>query len=172
MKIIPCDESYSDQILAIMNEVIVNTTIIYDYAPRGNDYIRSWFGEKKMKNYPVIGAVDDEGKMLGFATYGSFRSRPAYKYTVEHSLYVHQDHRRMGLGKILLHEIIQTATRQEYHNLVAGIDSSNVESIQLHKSFGFEFCGRIRQAGFKFAKWLDLEFYQLILSTPARPVEE
>jgi phosphinothricin acetyltransferase len=108
---------------------------------------------------------------MGFGSYGIFRAWPAYKYTVEHSLYIHKDHRGRGLGGIIRQEIIKSAINQNYHCLIAGIDSTNEASIKLHKSFEFEFCGKIRQVGYKFSKWLDLDFYQLILETPQSPEE-
>ena len=93
------------------------------------------------------------------------RSRP-YKYTVEHSVYVDARFRGRGLGKILLKEIIAAAQRQNYHNLIGVIDSANTVSVRLHEAFGFACCGTIRHAGFKFGRWLDVLFYQLILLTP------
>jgi len=108
---------------------------------------------------------------LGFGTYGTFRVRPAYKYTVENSLYVHKDFRGKGFGKILLGEIIKNAKDQNYHCIVGVIDSANETSIQLHKSFGFEFSGQIKQVGFKFNRWLDVDFYQLLLPTPQFPID-
>jgi len=62
---------------------------------------------KKKGNYPIIGAFDANDILLGFASYGMFRSRPAYKYTVEHSVYVRSDKRSMGIGKVLLHAIVK-----------------------------------------------------------------
>jgi phosphinothricin acetyltransferase len=73
---------------------------------------------------------------------------------------------------MILQEIIKKAISQNYHCLVAGIDSTNEASIKLHKTFEFEFCGKMKQVGYKFSKWLDLEFYQLILQTPLNPNEE
>ena len=172
MKTIYCDREYSGQILEILNDAITNTTAIFDYKPRSVESMISWFDTKTKNNFPVIGIVDGQNKLLGFGSYGAFRAWPAYRYTIEHSLYVHKNHRGKGLGKIILSEIIKNATRQDYHCLVAGINSTNQVSIKLHKAFGFEFCGRIKHAGYKFSNWLDLEFYQLLLSTPLRPVEE
>jgi phosphinothricin acetyltransferase len=131
-----------------------------------------WFRTKAAGNYPVIGAIDEEdGSLLGFSSYGTFRSAPAYKYTVEHSVYVRHDCRGRGLGRILLQEIIDRAQAQNYHVLVGGIDSKNEISIRLHEKFGFAHCGGVKHAGFKFGQWLDLVFYQLILPTPAHPVD-
>jgi len=106
---------------------------------------------------------------MAFGTYGTFRGWPAYKYSVEHSLYVHQDHRGKGYGKIILQQLIRDARDKGYHNLIAGIDSQNITSIKLHEASGFVFCGRIEHAGYKFSRWLDLDFYQLLLPTPQHP---
>src|ERR1035437_4468164 len=77
----------------------------------------------------------------------------------------------MELGKFLLKEIIKKTEERDYHVLIGGIDASNTVSILLHEKEGFEFCGLIKQAGYKFGKWLDLAFYQLILKTPEDPNE-
>ena len=171
MKLIRCDPSHAGAILAILNEAIINSTALYDYHPRTPAMMQTWFDAKTKGNYPVIGAVNDAGELMGFASYGSFRAWPAYKYSLEHSVYVDTRFRRQGLGKILLREVIAAATSQDYHMLVGGIDAANIVSIALHRSLGFTHCASIKQAGFKFGRWLDLEFYQLILPSPARPVD-
>ena len=171
MKIIRCDESHSAEILVIFNDAIANTTALYDYHQRTPEKMQAWFEDKRTGNYPVIGVVNDAGQLMGFGTYGVFRVRPAYKYTIEHSLYVDAQFRGQGLGNILMREIIAAAESQNYHVLVGGIDSANAVSIALHKKFGFTHCGTLRQVGFKFGRWLDLDFYQLILKTPPNPVD-
>jgi phosphinothricin acetyltransferase len=158
-------------ILAILNEAIVHSTALYDYKPRTMDNMSTWFAAKQAGGYPVIGLEDEEGELLGFASYGSFRAFPAYKYTVEHSVYVHHAHRGRGLGRHLLQALIERARAQDVHVLVGGIDAANVVSIALHTQLGFMPCGIVRQAGFKFGRWLDLAFYQRILETPAQPVD-
>lgn len=171
MNLIRCDASFAEQILAIFNEAILNSTALYDYKPRSRDSMAAWFENKRKGNFPVIGAVDASGELLGFGSYGTFRAWPAYKYTVEHSIYVAAPHRGKGLGKLLLQEVINTAQEQNYHALVGGIDSSNTPSIQLHQRFGFQHAGTIRQVGFKFGRWLDLAFYELLLRTPEQPTD-
>ncbi len=167
MKIITCGREYAEQILEIFNDAIANSTALYEYEPRTMQTMENWFNVKEENQYPVIGIINENDGLMGFATYGTFRKFPAFKFTVEHSLYVHPSHRGKGLGKILMEEIISQARSQQYHCMVAGIDSSNHQSIELHKKFGFEFSGRITQSGYKFGKWLDLDFYQLILETPS-----
>jgi L-amino acid N-acyltransferase YncA len=172
MKLIDCQpERHSAAILAILNEAIVNSTALYDYQPRTPEMMRTWFETKAKANYPVIGIENEAGELQGFASYGTFRAWPAYKYSVEHSLYVDQRFRGRGVGRRLLVALIAAAERQNYHVLVGGIDAANTISIALHESLGFTACGIVRQAGFKFGRWLDLAFYQRILATPASPVD-
>lgn len=172
MKLVDCEpKRHSAPILAIFNEAIANSTALYDYQLRTDADMANWFALKTQKRYPVIGLENDSGDLLGFATYGMFRERPAYKYTVEHSIYIDTRVRGQGHGRVLLEAIIAAAAKQDYHVLVGGIDASNAVSIKLHESLGFRHCGTVAQAGFKFGRWLDLAFYQKILATPASPVD-
>jgi L-amino acid N-acyltransferase len=172
MQLVACNfTDHANAILEIFNEAILHSTALYDYKPRSLDSMVTWFNEKEVANYPVIGAVNANGELLGFASYGVFRARPAYKYTIEHSLYVHQDYRRQGVAARLMERLISAARSQNYHVIVGGIDMANIASIALHEKFGFTHSGTVRQAGFKFGHWLDLGFYQLVLDTPANPLD-
>jgi L-amino acid N-acyltransferase YncA len=172
MTLIQCDRNrHAAAILAIFNDAIVNSTALYDYKPRTMEMMAAWFDTKAKGKYPVIGIENDSGDLMGFGSYGTFRAFPAYKYSVEHSVYVDARFRGRGIGKRLLQEIISAAQGQDYHILVGAIDATNAVSIRLHESLGFGHCGTIRQAGFKFGRWLDLVFYQLILSTPSDPID-
>jgi L-amino acid N-acyltransferase YncA len=171
MRIIACDESHAEPIREIFNDAIVHSTALYDYQPRTPAMMANWFDAKRKGNYPVIGVVAEDGRLMGFGSYGVFRAWPAYKYSVEHSLYVAATDRGRGIGKILMREIIAHARAQDYHVLIGVIDSQNVISIQLHERSGFTHAGTVRQAGFKFGQWLDVLLYQLILDTPGKPVD-
>ena len=155
----------------IFNEAIENTTALYDYQPRSMATVLQWFGAKASAGYPVLAAVDGAGTLLGFASFGPFRAWPAYKYTIEHSLYVHRNHRRGGVGRRLLQELVRQAAERGYRTIIGGIDADNAASIALHEAQGFVLAGTIRDAGYKFGRWLDLAFYQKGLPGPARPVE-
>jgi L-amino acid N-acyltransferase len=170
MKLIRCDESWSGQILDIFNHAIVTSTALYEYQPRTPEFMATWFENKRRGSFPVVGLVEGE-ELIGFGSFGSFRPFPGYKYTVEHSVYVSAKHRRRGAGKRLLEEIVRLAREQNYHVLVGVIDSQNEVSINLHKRLGFQLAGTLRQAGFKFGRWLDVDFYQLTLNGPTEPVD-
>ena len=172
MRLIDCEpQRHSAPILAILNEAIANSTALYDYQPRSAESMVSWFEAKARGRFPVIGIEDETGTLMGFGSYGTFRAWPAYKYTVEHSIYIDTRYRGRGLGRALLEAVIAAAIKQDYHVMVGGIDASNSVSIRLHESLGFVHCGTVAQAGFKFGRWLDLAFYQKILATPAAPVD-
>ncbi len=164
-----CGGDYAGQILAIFNEAIANSTALWDYEPRTIASMEAWFDAKVNGGFPVIGVVDQADNLLAFGSYGPFRAWPAYKYSVELSVYVEKHSRRHGLGRRVLKRLIAEAESQGYHTLIGGIESTNTASIELCISLGFEKCAEIRHAGFKFGRWLDLLFYQLLLSGPATP---
>ena len=172
VRLIDCNEAeHASAILDILNEAIVNSTALYDYVPRPAQAMSTWFAAKRAGGFPVVGAVDADGTLLGFASWGTFRAFPAYKYSVEHSVYVHHAHRGRGLGERLLREVIRRAREAQVHVLVGCVDASNGGSIALHTRLGFVHAGTIREVGFKFGRWLDAAFYQLNLETPANPVD-
>jgi phosphinothricin acetyltransferase len=176
MQFVDCNlEQHGVAILDIFNDAIANSTALYEYKPFLPEKMRTWFADKTSGKYPVIGAIDasidTSGALLGFASYGVFRARPAYKYTVEHSVYVHKDHRGKGIGDALLKQLIAAAHKQNYHVMVGGIDAENIASIKLHIKHGFVHSGTVTQSGYKFGRWLDVAFYQLTLPTPANPIE-
>ena len=149
-------------ILEIYNDVILTTTAVYSEKPHTLEMRATWFRERKDAGFPVIVAEQD-GKIAGFATYGHFRVWPCYRFTVEHSVYVNKDNRGQGITKVLLNEIIDLARKAGMHAMIAGIDSENDISLKLHLQFGFEQVARFKEVGFKFDRWLDLIFLELML---------
>ncbi len=156
-------ESDLPAILEIYNDIILTTTAIYSEEPHTLQMRLDWFNERKQAGFPVI-VAEQNGVLVGFATYGKFRVWPCYRFTVEHSLYVHRDNRGQGISKILLQEIISLAKSAGMHALIAGVDSENEISLQLHLKFGFTQVARFKEVGFKFNRWLDLIFLEMILS--------
>lgn len=156
------------EILEIYNHIILNTTAIYQYEPHTLEMRKEWFRTKQRQGFPVF-VAENNNKIIGFSTIGPFRNWQAYKYSVENSVYVSSEQRGKGIGKLLLAPLIDAAIAMEMHTIVAGIDATNEVSIRLHKSFGFEEVAKFKQVGYKFGKWLDLTFLQLILKTPLHP---
>ncbi|HHE7123947.1 TPA: N-acetyltransferase family protein [Staphylococcus aureus] len=149
-------------ILAIYNDAIINTTAVYTYEPQTIDERIAWF-ETKQRNHEPIFVFEENGSVLGFATFGSFRTWPAYQYTIEHSIYVDASARGKGIASQLLQHLIVEAKAKGYRTLVAGIDASNEASIKLHQKFNFKHAGTLTNVGYKFDYWLDLAFYELDL---------
>ena len=173
MKFINCTyDLHAPEILAIFNDAILNTTALWEYKARTLETMRIWFDTKAAGNFPVIGALDETGILIGFASYGTFRPWAAYKYSVEHSVYLRADQHGKGLGKLFMQELIKTAKAQGFHTIIGAIDADNKSSIAFHEKLGFEYSGTIKQAGYKFGRWLDFVFYQLILETPSDPAED
>jgi L-amino acid N-acyltransferase YncA len=168
MNVVSCDQRHAEAIGNIFNEAILNSTALYDDEPRSAETIAAWINSKQAASYPIIGLEGIDGRLMGFASYGSFRPWAGYRFTVEHSVYVDARFRGRGIGRTLLGLLIDEATRQGFHTMIGGIDGGNLASIELHKKFGFSHCATIRESGFKFDRWLDLHLYQLILGATGK----
>src|SRR3954451_13894049 len=150
------------QMLNIYNEVILNTTAVYNYDPHTLEMRTEWFETKQQQGFPVF-VAEENNVIVGFSTIGPFRAWQAYKYTVENSVYVKADCRGKGVGKLLMPPLINAAKRLGLHAIVAGIDATNDVSIVLHKQFGFVEVAHFKEVGYKFDRWLDLKFLELIV---------
>lgn len=162
IEIRPYKTEDTQPILDIINYNILHSTALYDYSIRTYDQQKNILEEKIAKNFPVI-VAELEGKVVGFGMYSEFRFREAYKYTVEHSVYVDQNNHGKGIGKILLQELIVIAKAKGLHTMIGVIDAENQNSIDFHEKFGFKTAGIIKESGYKFDRWLDSVFMQLIL---------
>jgi L-amino acid N-acyltransferase YncA len=159
----PGTESDLPAILAIYNHAIINTTAVYDYEPHTLAMRETWYAAKVADGLPVLVATLDD-QVVGFAALSWFRAWAAYRYTVENSLYVAPDQQGQGIGRQLLSASIEAARDRHFHTIVSGIDADNAASLHLHRQFGFEPVGHMRQVGYKFNRWLDLTFMQLLLN--------
>ena len=152
-------------ILEIFNDNILNSTAIYMYKPQLLEERLAWFHAKEAEGEPLF-VYEDNGEVAGYATYGPFRTYPAYQYTVEHSVYVHKEHFKRGIGTKLMKHLIAHADQAGVKTMVACIDAENEGSIAAHEKLGFTYSGTIQNAGYKFQRWLHLAFYQLDLKGP------
>lgn len=150
------------QILEIYNDIIATTTAVYYYEPHTLEMRTQWFNERKEKGFPVF-VADEDGIILGMSTIGPFRVPSAYLHSVENTVHVAAKARGRGIAKLLMPPIINGARELKMHTIIAGIDASNEVSLHLHKSFGFEEVAHFKEVGFKFNRWLDLKFLQLML---------
>lgn len=100
--------------------------------------------KKKADGYPIF-VYELDNKVVGFATFGPFRAWPAYKYSIEHSVYVDKEYRKNGIGTSLMKTLIEIAKEREYMTLIAGIDAENEKSIALHQNYGFVPAGIIKK---------------------------
>ena len=148
--------------LDIYNEIIANSTAIFQYESQTIEMRKIWFAEKREKSFPVY-VAEENNIIVGFSTFGQFRNWQAYKHSVENSVYVKADCRGRGIGKLLLHPLIDAAKEMQLHTIIAGIVADNEASIALHKQFGFVEVAHFKEVGYKFNRWLDLKFFQLML---------
>ncbi|WP_163407230.1 GNAT family N-acetyltransferase [Flavobacterium ajazii] len=162
LKLRPAENKDLEKILEIVNHSILHTTANYSYDIQTIEVQTKWFEDKLVKNLPVI-VADLDGEVVGFGSYGQFREKIGYQYTVEHSVYVVDHVIGKGIGSKLLTELISLAKKQGYHVMIGAIDADNAGSIAFHERFGFVTTGTIREVGYKFDHWLDLVFMQLIL---------
>jgi L-amino acid N-acyltransferase YncA len=152
----------TQSILDIINFNILNSTALYDYKTRDFETQKTILEDKINKGFPVIVAERD-GKLVGFGMYSDFRFREAYKFTVEHSVYISPDELGKGIGKLIMAKLIELAKSQGLHTMIGVIDSENKSSITFHEQFGFKTVGIIKESGYKFDRWLDSVFMQLLL---------
>ncbi len=124
---------------------------------------KDWFLDRVSNNFPVF-VANVEGKVAGFSSFGHFRVWPCYRYTVELSVYVDANYRGKGISKILLQSLIDRAKAMNLHAMIAGISADNEVSLKLHQAFGFVEVAHFKEVGYKFNRWLDLKFLELLLS--------
>jgi L-amino acid N-acyltransferase YncA len=163
MVIRPATPADLPAILEIYNDAVLNTTASYDYEPSTLGQRTEWFEEKQAKGYPVFAAEDEGGRVVGWSALGSFRGRYGYRFTAEDSVYVAADQRGKGIGRQLVIRLIQAAKEMGLHAIIAGIDTEGEASIRLHASLGFQEVGCVREVGYKFGRWLDVVFMELLL---------
>lgn len=155
-------------ILEIYNEAVLTTTATYDVEPRTLEHRIAWFEDHARTGHPVFVAAEASGRITGWSALNSFRDRAGYRFTTENSVYVAASHRGKGIGKLLMPPLITSARAMGMHAILAGIDADNGASVRLHAAFGFVEVARLKQVGFKFNRWLDVIYMELLLETPGK----
>jgi phosphinothricin acetyltransferase len=163
MNVRPATRDDLPGILEIYNEAVLNTTATYDYEPRTLEHRSAWFEDHVKNNYPVFVAVNESGRVVGWSSLNRYHDRKGYQFSTENSVYVAADQRGKGIGKLLMPPLIEAARQRGLHAILAGIDAQNEVSIRLHASFGFVKVAHFKQVGFKFGRWLDVVYMELLL---------
>jgi phosphinothricin acetyltransferase len=151
-----------DAINDIYNYYVHHSTCTYQTEPETSAERRAWF-DRHGPNHPVVVALLG-GEVVGWGSLSPFHARAAYRYTVENSVYVRHDVLRRGIGGTILKDLIRRAKEIGHHTIIAGIDAEQTASIAFHARHGFVEVGHLKQVGFKFDRWLDVFYMQLMLA--------
>ncbi len=146
---------------AIYNHYVVNSTTTYQTEPETPAGREAWFHRRGLE-HPVT-VAEAGGEVVGWAALSPFRTKAAYRHTVEDSVYVRHDALRRGIGATLLANLIERAAGLGHHTIMAVIDAEQSGSIALHDKFGFVEVGHLREVGLKFGRWLDVVYMQRML---------
>ena len=142
----------------IYNYAVLNTTATYDINPRDDKYFANMLSEHTGKY--LLAVYEDNGDIIGYVALSRFSRRDAYDITAELSIYVKADCQNKHIGTQLMEYALSYAqTENRFLTIVSLITSDNEHSIYLHKKFGFEFGGKIKNAGFKFNRMLGVDIY-------------
>jgi phosphinothricin acetyltransferase len=158
----PAAESDLVAINDIYNHYVLHSTCTYQEEPEPFDSRRRWFSRHGEK-HPVIVAIADS-QVVGWGSLSPYHERSAYRHTVENSIYIHHQHLRRGVGSLLLQELIVRCRSLGHRVIIAGIDGEQNGSVALHAKFRFEKVGHLTKVGFKFGRWLDVIYMELILA--------
>jgi L-amino acid N-acyltransferase YncA len=150
-------------ITEIYSDCVLTGTASYEISPPDLTEMTSRHAGIMEKGYPYIVAEADDGKLLGYAYASAFRTRPAYRWLVEDSIYLAEEARAKGVGKALLKELLVRCEALGFRQMVAVIGGASPASIAVHKSLGFELTGTLKGTGFKHGKWLDTALMQITL---------
>ncbi|MDE3204836.1 MAG: N-acetyltransferase [Acidobacteriota bacterium] len=152
----------AEAIRTIYNREVLGSTVTFDLVPRSLEDQLAWLDDHSGA-HPAVVAVDDGGEVRGFGSLSPYRPRPAYRTTVEDSVYVDPTAQGQGVGRAVLSELVNLAGAHGFHAVIGRIVGGHAASIGLHRACGFEEIGVEREVGRKFGKWLDVVLMQRLL---------
>lgn len=165
----PATEDDIPPIWEIYAQEVAHGTASFELEPPDLEEIRRRFRTVIEQGYPYLAATLS-GRVAGYAYAAPYRARPAYRYTVENSVYVAEWARRRGVASRLLDALIAECEARKFRQMVAVIgDSAHLASIELHRKAGFRLTGTLENVGYKFERWLDTVIMQRALITPPAP---
>ncbi len=156
----PAEIKDIEAITEIYNDAVLKTTATFDTEEKTFEEQTQWFNSHD-KKHPVI-VSELQGKVNGWASLSPWSDRIAYAKTAEISIYVKEEFRNQGCGKILMSKILDDGKAAGLHTVIARIADSNAVSIKIHEDFGFKHIGVMKEAGEKFGKILDVYLMQKI----------
>jgi L-amino acid N-acyltransferase YncA len=156
-------ESDLQRITDIYNEVLTTSTAIFNDRATTVEERREYWKSRVQQGYPLLVSVEND-VVLGYATFGDFRSWPGYRFTVEGTIHIHSSARRSGVGTALLKELAARAKTADKHVMIAGVDATNEASLKFLEGFGFKRAGHLHEVGYKFDRFLDLIFLEYRLT--------
>ncbi len=166
----PALPSDAASIASILNALLPTTAIEWRQEPYGADAVIEW-----MDAHDCVFVAEHEHDVVGLGAFGPFRDIvkwPGYRFTVENTIHVRQDHWGFGVGTTLMTAVIGAAREIGKHSMIAAVDSSNERSIRLHERLGFVEVARIPEVGAKFGEWRDLVLLGLLLDDRSAPGED
>ncbi|KAF9900428.1 hypothetical protein EC991_007344 [Linnemannia zychae] len=162
----PATEADSPQINDIVNYEVMHSVSNFNYHQRSLEDGLAWFKTTIAGGYPILVAtttVDGQEVVAGYASLGVFRAKDGFRFSAEYSLYIHHEHRKRGLGRILLRDLLVEAKARNFHAIIGSISGGNEGSFRLAKEFGFRVVGTMKENGYKFDSWIDNTFVELLL---------
>jgi L-amino acid N-acyltransferase len=151
----------AEAIRAIYNVEVTTSTVTFDLEPRSLGAQRDWLAARSGAHSAIV--AEEAGTVIGFASLSPWKDRPAYRTSVEDSVYVHRDHQGKGVGRVLLAHLLDVANQSGFHAVFGRIVGGHEASIGLHRGLGFEVIGTEREVGRKFGKWLDVVVVEKLL---------
>jgi len=151
----------ASQITDIYNYYILNTTVTFEKTPISSDTMKERIEQTQVK-YPWL-VLEEEGMIHGYAYATDWKPRGAYRHSVESTVYLRNGQSGKGYGSKLYRKLIEVLEQLNVHAVIGGIAQPNEGSIALHEKFGFQKVAHFKEVGFKFDKWVDVAYWQLIL---------
>ena len=162
MEVRPARLEDAEAIRAIYNAEVSTSTATFDLVPRTLADQQAWLSARSGAHIAVV-VSDDDGEIAGFGSLSPYRDRPAYRTTVEDSVYVRGDRQGAGVGSLVLGELVALASAHGFHAIMARVVGGHEASIALHRRHGFTLVGVEREVGRKFNRWLDVAVLQRLL---------
>ena len=151
----------AEAIRSIYNVEVTTSTVTFDLEPRSLEVQRDWLAARSGAHSAIV--AEEAGQVIGFASLSPWKDRPAYRTSVEDSVYVHREHQGKGVGRLLLARLLEIANESGFHAVFGRIVGGHEASIGLHQALGFDVIGVEREVGRKFGRWLDVVVVEKLL---------